>query len=377
MNWWILPLLVCGCGEGVEPSWSEQIGGGPVRTVEVGPDGAPVVLGPAYVAKYLPGGARAWIWPDAQLTEAALLDVAVASDGRTFVLASFSSEIDWGGGSLTSEGQPDLVIVELGPGGTAEAARHIASEGVGQRNVIAVDDDNIAWVVGSFSGVLDLGEGPASPDGGAGTFIAGVAADGDVVAVDVLGGGATIEDIAVDAAGGVYLAGTMEEQPVDFGDGWTLDSSYDAFVIGRDGDRRTAWAYPIPSGAGVSTHAAVTVAADDSVIAAGNDLVLKIGAGGERRWSFTVEPCDEEPCGILNDVAADDDGGAFAVGVEFTQGDEVDSSDNHMAVWRLDARGGCAWAWRGGPDYLRGVAVDPAGNAVAVSDEGTLLGFDR
>ncbi len=146
-----------------------------------------------------------------------------------------------------------FLSIALAPAAVAQPleltwATGIGSTGTDQGKSLAVDpSDSSSIVVGEFAGTVDFDRGPGvlqlTALGSGGVFVAKYDADGDPVWVRQIDGGnfEDVSDVALDAAGNVYLCGRFTGSP-DFDPGagvFNLSAngfSSDAYLLQLDSD---------------------------------------------------------------------------------------------------------------------------------------------
>ena len=137
--------------------------------------------------------------------------VAVDSAGNVLLVGAFDDSIDFGNGSLVSEGAKDVFVAKLDPSGNPLWSKRFGDGADYQYGAgVAVDGAGNVLVLGVFAGSIDFGSGPPL------TSLSGL--DGFVAKLDASGeslwsvGFSGKEDIlcsgvAVDSAGNVLITG--------------------------------------------------------------------------------------------------------------------------------------------------------------------------
>lgn len=189
---------------------SIDLGGGPLTGVG-GQD--------IFVARYSgAGGEYQWAkrFGGAGSDEARL---KVDSAGDLVLSGRFGGTIDLGGGALTSKGEGDGFIAKYTPGGDYQWANQYGGLGTDSVSALSVDKDNNILIIGQFTDMIDLGQGPLS---GNGAFVAKYKPSGLPLwsrPFTYKGSGAAVADaIAVDSRGNVEVAGEFSKD-MDFGGG--------------------------------------------------------------------------------------------------------------------------------------------------------------
>lgn len=152
-------------------------------------------------------------WADARgISSGSVTKAVTDAAGNTYVTGIFdaAAPVEIGGTTLTSQGGNDGYLAKLTPGGTLAWVRQFGSTGYDACQGVAVDATGNAYVVGSFSGVLDFGavvlNGGPSPRGYVVRFDAqGTASWGQVLTTS------SLADVATNAAGEVYVVGLFSQ----------------------------------------------------------------------------------------------------------------------------------------------------------------------
>lgn len=208
------PIVVGSASVGVD------FGGGP--TDKAGP----------FVTSFAPDGGYLWSRvygsPFAE-------NHGVAQDGagNLFLTGHFYSDLDFGGGPLTSAGGEDVFLAKLDSDADHVYSRSFGGAQSQVARAVTADPDGNAIIAGVMQGTADFGGGPYSSAGGSDVFVAAFGPDGASLWSRRFGGSGLDfgADVASDAAGNVIMAGTFSGT-VDFGAG-TLSSAgaFSAFVV--------------------------------------------------------------------------------------------------------------------------------------------------
>jgi len=178
-----------------------------------------------FVAKYSPSGGHLW---SRRLTTGAALDegraVGVDGGGNVIVAAGLYGTADFGGGSITSAGAGDIVLVKYDSGGNYLWSRRIGGASDDVVMSLAVDTVTGEFVAGGyFGGSVDFAGGGGTPltsAGGNDAFVAKYSSSGTRVWAQRWG--STSDDktfsVALDALGNVAATGLFTFN-VDFGGG--------------------------------------------------------------------------------------------------------------------------------------------------------------
>jgi hypothetical protein len=186
-----------------------------------------------YVAKYTAGGAYLWSrsFGDASTMQEAW---GVTADGsnNVVVVGYFTGDVDFGGGPLSTDGQPEIFVAKLDTDGG-----HLWSKQFGDAYAqyawdVACDPADNVLIAGGFSGAVDFGGGALTSAGASDAYLAKLGPGGNYIWAKRAGDAAyqAAQALAVDVSGNAVLAGYFAGA-IDFG-GAALTSAgnEDAFV---------------------------------------------------------------------------------------------------------------------------------------------------
>ncbi|MCH9684690.1 MAG: hypothetical protein K0V04_24860, partial [Deltaproteobacteria bacterium] len=161
------------------------------------------------------------------------LGVAVDGGGGAVVVGSFSGTVDLGTGSLVSQGSSDGFTLRLSATGVSQWANRFGGTSIDGGNDVVLDGSGNCYLVGGFSGAVDLGDGPLTTSGGFDVFVASYDASGTLRWSQ--GGGSSGLDygrgITLDTAGNPVAAGGFSSASADFGSGTlTGAGAYDTWI---------------------------------------------------------------------------------------------------------------------------------------------------
>ncbi len=281
-----------------------------------------------FVAKYDAGGAHLWSRRYGDADGEVFWGCAADAAGNIVLTGRYLATIDFGGGPLVSAGGLDVFVVKLDPNGN-----HIWSNSYGDPdsqygNGVAVDAAGNVVITGYFHGTVDFGSGPLVNTGYFDVFVAKYDAAGNGLWSRGIGD----DDyqygihVAVDAAGGVLVAGYFQGA-ADFGGG------------------------PLVSAGGYDAYLA------------------KYDAGGAHLWSRRFGDAADQ---YGTAVAADASGhvvlaGYFESTVDFGGGPLVSADATDVSLAIFDTAGGHVWSDRFGGPYSEsnwGVDTGPSGELV-------------
>jgi hypothetical protein len=171
--------------------------------------------------------------------------VAVAPDGDVLATGAFEGLIDFGAGTLGSQGGFDVYVVELsGATGATVWAKPMGGTGTDRGLDVAVASDGRVVVGGEFTGTASFGGGSVTSAGGYDGFLVVLDAAGKHLSSRVLGGASTDRVLSADVGpGGYFVAGGSFNSPSLDAGGAPIASqgSYDVFVAKYAADGEHAW----------------------------------------------------------------------------------------------------------------------------------------
>ena len=322
--------------------------------------------------------------------------VALAADGSRYVVGTFEGTATFGDVSVTSAGDSDIFLVKY-DGPTAVWARRAGTDVFNDfGGAVAVAPDGSVYATGFFTGIATW-DGGANPDVELTTFsdfdafVAKYTPAGDLAWVRQAGGTGqdTGRDLAVDAAGNVYLVGGFEGTG-SFGD-VTLTSagSSDAFLAKYDPDGNVVWARrggsdqgDLAYGVAVTDDGAAHVSGSFRGVAqfgglpiqsagATDVFVVQYDADGEPVWVEGIG-ADGSEFTRGGGIGLDADGNVYVTGsfsntILVASDVLVSTGFTDVFVAKLSAEGDELWGRRGGGDGTNfSAALTVAENNVGV-----------
>jgi hypothetical protein len=293
--------------------------------------------------------------------------IAADAVGNTFVVGAFTGTLDLGGGPLVSAGGTDIFIARLDASGHHVWSRRFGDAADQSALGVAVDAQGGVLVTGSFTGTVDFGGGPLVSVGGTDVLVARFDAAGNHIMSRRFGGAEDDRGVVIVATpGGGYVVGGAENGSA---------SGADGFVAAFDSAGQQIFLQSY-AGAGYSALADVAVDAQGNVIVFGSFqgvAVAKYSPSGALLWlrSGTMAiPAHVGVDGAGNIVVA----GALVASQNFVfDGATVVSSfggPTGFFVLALDAAGNKVrgQGYTSGEDdvFLDGMTVDTFGRTVIV-----------
>jgi hypothetical protein len=187
--------------------------------------------------------------------------IAVDDSGNSYVTGHFMWSAYFGSFYLTSQGSADVFVVKLDPNGNYQWAVSGGGSLADYVCDIAVDSDGNTYITGDFEGSAIFGADTLTSLGNVDVFIAKIDSDGNWVWARS-GGSSSIErgyDIALDSGDNAYVTGVFMAS-ITFGT-ITLfgQGSWDVYVVKLDSTGTWQWAVSVGSS---STEGAWGIAVD-------------------------------------------------------------------------------------------------------------------
>lgn len=338
--------------------------------------------------------------PNVSLDWAELRGLAVDAEGNTVIAARVSGPLDLGSGVLDPLGAPgtrDIVVAKLSAQGQTLWSHRMGGDGDDGIGDVALDAEGNIILVGSSWDSSVFGTqwlGPA--------FVAKLDPNGDVLWAHGIPSSDLWQPdawtVRVAPNGNVIVAGPLYE-PLDFGGG-ALEPAESMFLAAFDADGNHLWSCAGLGPVGVERprmdvgpDGAITMASwfDAPLDLGGGEIsqpgewssyVARFDSAGELVWQQTFLSEDRL---VITALDVGPDGQVFLGGSTWG---EVDFG-THFRDWAterlflaaLDANGERVWAEHfdgaspGGGQFLRSVAVDPAGQLVVLASVNNQIDF--
>ena len=256
------------------------------------------------------------------------MSVVVDGAGNVIVTGRFEGTINFGGSDLTSAGDEDIFVVKFSQYGIHQWSKRFGSIGDDQGIDVAVDAAGSIYLTGYFEDTVELGGASLISAGGRDIFVAKFGFDGTHIWSFSYGssfGNDEGHSVAVDGSGDVVVAG-------EFGN--TLN--YGGFNLVSNG---------------------------------GTDIFLaKYDSFGNLDWAQSFGGTDFDSMSEVAAAQSSDDiyiTGNFRNSIDLGGGALVSAGMDDIFLARYSPGGGHQWSYRFGDtalDYGTGLAVDAAGN---------------
>jgi hypothetical protein len=288
-----------------------DLGGGPLPN----PGGNSILVG-----RFASDGTHLWshVFGNAEAQYATA--VAIATNGDVLLTGASSNGVDFGAGALAGE----AFLLRLDAAGEHVYSRGFeASSEFARANDIAVNAAGQTYIVGSFSGTIDLGEGPLQsvaegPFGAEDVFLAAFDATGGILWSRVYTTAWLPSPlVVVDGDANIRLA-TAFEGTVDLGDGATVSEPRGLLLARLDGGGQHLDHHVVRGEMSVFANDLIVDGEQDTVVTgvasgtidfgAGPELangayLLKVAADGAFQWSRSFDG-DSWGYGLATDAAS-------------------------------------------------------------------------
>jgi hypothetical protein len=194
------------------------------------------------VASYSSTGALRWSRRYGGAEDDLANRVVTDAGGNVYLLGEFSTNINFGGGALTSAGSRDVFVASLSSQGALRWARRGGSPAEDLPGGLGVAPDGSVVIGGFYNGTADYGGGPMPTAGDGDLFVASYTNSGEHRWSRRFGGAESerFGDLAVGARGEVYFVGVLRGT-ADFGGGPLTAEWEDVLVVSLDRDGAHRW----------------------------------------------------------------------------------------------------------------------------------------
>ncbi|MBW2731667.1 MAG: SBBP repeat-containing protein [Deltaproteobacteria bacterium] len=355
-----------------------------------------------FVASYDPTGVHRWSKRFGDAAAQFGKSVAVDVSGNVMVTGSFEGTVDFGGGVLTSAGQSDIFVVSFAPNGSHRWSKGLGGTWTDQSIAIAGDASGNVVIAGSFWTDVDFGGGPLTSAGGSDIFIASYHPDGSHRWSKRFGAtyADSSYDVATDGDGNVIILGGFG-RTVDFGGGpLTSAGNNDIVVASYDSNGAHRWSRHFGGtsydyGRGVATDSSGNVTITGffpgtvdfgggplTSTGTNNIFLASYDSSGVHRWSKSFGGAVSQSG---QDVSIDVSGNVVFIGhfrdvIDMGGGPLTSTGNEDIVVASYDSAGIHRWSRRlGGSlnDQGRGVAVDRGDNVIITGIFRDIVDFDE
>ncbi len=200
-----------------------------------------------FVAKFSSLGIHVWSRSFGDASAQTIKGVATNSAGDVFIAGSISGSADFGGGTVTSLGGSEGMLVKYSSSGNYVWARVIGGASNQNVNDVAVDTSGNVVIVGQVTGSSDFGLGTVTGAGQSDLFVAKYNTSNTPQWAKLIGDAATqvAWSVDTDAQNNVLLVGNNTGS-IDFGGGAiTTAGGTDAYVAKLSSAGNHVWSRPI------------------------------------------------------------------------------------------------------------------------------------
>jgi hypothetical protein len=193
------------------------------------------------------------------------LDVAVDSSGNVVIAGHTYGAIDFGGGPLDHAGYADLFVASFAPDGELRWSRGLGGPEEEYGQGVAADLSGNIYIAGSFYHQTDLGGGTMSSAGKADLLVVSLDGDGNHRWSTRLGSVNEdfARDVAIDPSGGVLVTGYYFVETSLGGELLQGAGGTDIFVVNLDDDGKHRWSMGLGSTSKDEGHAVAPGRLDD------------------------------------------------------------------------------------------------------------------
>lgn len=326
--------------------------------------------------------------------------LAIADDGSSVVVGSFSGDLSIGDGKLSSAGADDIFVTKIAADGHRLWAKRIGANDIEAADSVAIDKEGNIYLTGVFRSTVMFGEQELTAVGDSDIFVTKLTPDGDFLWTR--GFGAIGQDfgrhIDVDSKGNVVLLAEISLQVGFGGEDLTTNGNRDIALVKLSPEGQHIWSKSMGSSYddfGIrfdidpADNILMTGSYEDSINFGGEDLkamrrsdmyVAKFDTNGEHVWSKTFGGKDKD---WGNSIASDVHGNSYVTGwfwyeVDFGEHKVKSRGKEDVFLLKLSPAGDVLWAKSFGNtsrDMGKAVAVDAEGGVVTVGSYNVSIDF--
>lgn len=353
-----------------------------------------------YVLKVDSTGAFVWVQTYGSTSNLADrgLDIDIDSSSNVYITGYFQGTVDFGNGDITASGGSDIFVLKLDSSGAFQWVYTAGGAGNDNGKGIAVDTDGNILLTGIFSQTVDFGGGTVSSEGEFDFFVLKLNSAGAYQWVYTAGSNNDDEGLSIDtdSNNNSYITGYVESV-IDFGvthnfyGNSEIGPSADIFVLKLNSEGVPQWANrygqcqtEIGNGIAVDSSGNSYITGQfycDNTNLGGITLthnggtdyfVLKLNSDGVSQWAYSVGSSSTD---IGYDIAIDSSGNSYTTGkfagtINFGSESVTANVVDDIFVLKLDSSGTFQWVYTAGgiagtplsSDVGYGIAVDSSGN---------------
>lgn len=199
-------------------------------------------------------------------------DLAVDPTGNTIIAGEIAGPIDFGGGTLTPAGSWDIALASFDTDGTHQWSRLFGDADIQLAPRVDVLDDGTIWWAGWFAGTLPLDQQVLLSASGDDSYLVRLSPEGSVeLAMQISGNGSQrVLDVAAAPDGGAVVVGELNDELLLTFNSYVGIGERDAFVVRYDPRGLESWVRLFGGPTNTSASAmAVAVGPDGRVFVTG------------------------------------------------------------------------------------------------------------
>jgi len=326
--------------------------------------------------------------------------LAVADDGSTIVVGSFSGEIAIGNGTLVTAGADDIFITKIAADGHRLWAKRLGSTDIDAADAVTVDKAGNIYITGVFRSKVMFGEQEITATGDSDIFLTKLSPAGEYLWTKSFGsiGQDFGRDLAIDSAGNIVLLAEISLAVSFGGEELTTNGNRDIALVKLSPDGQHIWSKSMGSSyddMGIridvdpADNVVMTGSFEDTVNFGGEDLkavgrsdmyVAKFDTNGSHVWSHGFGGKDKD---WGNSVATDAHGNSYITGwfwydVDFAGTKLTSKGKEDAFLLKLSPTGSVLWAKSFGNtsrDMGKAVATLADGGVVTVGSYNVDIDF--